>query len=222
MKLTIFNGSPRGTKSNTKILTDHFLNGLKSTNKEIETDTAYLVRTNEMETYNEMFQSSDIVIMAFPLYTDAMPGIVKHFIEHLEPFCGKFPNKKIGFIVQSGFPETIHSRFVEKYLEKLAKRLCCQYLGTIIKGGVEGIQVQPPRMTNKLFQYFYDLGKDFGKTNEFNEQIKKQLGKMETLPKAAIIFIKVLSKTPLMHFYWNRMLKKNKAYKNRFDQPYKR
>jgi len=55
-----------------------------------------------------------------------MPGIVKVFIESLEPLCSREGNPDVGFIVQSGFPEAIHSRYVEKYLEKPSLRLGCR------------------------------------------------------------------------------------------------
>ena len=41
-------------------------------------------------------------------------------------------NPPVGFVVQSGFPEGLHSRYVERYLEKLAARLGSPYLGTIV------------------------------------------------------------------------------------------
>ena len=49
--------------------------------------------------------------------------------------------KSLVFIVQSGFPEAIHSVCIEKYLKKFTSKLNCTYLGTVIKGGVEEIQV---------------------------------------------------------------------------------
>ena len=70
-----------------------------------------------------------------------MPAIVKQFIEALEPLKNRENNPPMGFIVQSGFPEALHSRYVEHYLQKLAARLNAPYLGTIVKGGGEGIRM---------------------------------------------------------------------------------
>lgn len=219
MKLTLFNGSPRGTGSNTKILLEHFTRGFMET-EENKVELGYLVKVDEMDELVEMFQDAEQVILAFPLYTDAMPGIVKHFIENLESLCHNKNNPDIGFIVQSGFPEPHHSRFVEKYLEKLAERLKCKYLGTVVKGGVEGIQIQPPRMTRVLFDSFYRLGLHFGKTGAFDEEIIRSLAKRENLSPALRFIFRLLGFTGLTNFYWNKQLKENKAYARRFDRPF--
>ena len=68
------------------------------------------------------FGAADAVLLGMPLYTDAMPGLVMAFIEALAPRVGAV-NPPLGFLVQSGFPEALHSRPLERYLEKLARRL---------------------------------------------------------------------------------------------------
>jgi hypothetical protein len=219
MKLVLFNGSPRGKGSNTKILLDHFTRGFTET-EENKVDLAYLVRVDETEEFIEMFEEAERVLLAFPLYTDAMPAIVKHFIEHLEPMCGRESNPEIGFIVQSGFPETIHSRYIEKYLEKLAQRLGSKYLGTVIKGGIEGIHMRPPWMTRKLFDAFYRLGCHFGKTGTFDQNIIQSLANRERLSVFRRAVFRLFAITGLTNFYWDTQLKKNNAFKKRFDKPY--
>ena len=219
MKLTIFNGSPKGKKSNTEILMNHFIRGFTAAG-ENQANIAYLVHMKKIDEHVNMFAEAQQVILAFPLYTDAMPGIVKHFIEQLEPLCGKKNNFDMGFLVQSGFPEAHHSRFVEKYLEKLTVRLGGNYLGTVIKGGVEGIQIKPPSMTKKLFNAFYRLGYHFGKTGTFHREIMQSLAKPEHLHVFARFLYKLLALTGLTNFYWNSQLKKNRAYDQRFNKPY--
>ncbi|MCD6375041.1 MAG: NAD(P)H-dependent oxidoreductase [Caldisericaceae bacterium] len=219
MRLTVFNGSPRGEGSNTKILLEHFINGFMTTEGNIY-ELAYLSRVKESDNFVKLFREAEHVLLAFPLYTDCMPAIVKTFIESLEPLCGKKGNPDIGFIVQSGFPEAIHSRYVERYLEKLAARLGCRYKGTVIKGGVEGIQAKPARMTRKLFESFYQLGKTFGETGKFDEQIVRKLAKPEKLSRFDLWILKLLDKVGLANSYWNTMLKGNNAFEKRFDKPY--
>ena len=215
MKLTVFNGSPRGKGSNTKVLLEHFLKGFVTTEGNTY-ELAYLIRVKESDNFIKLFRDAEQVLLAFPLYDDAMPAIVKTFVESLEPLCGRDENPDIGFIVQSGFPESIHSRYVERYLEKLAGRLGCRYKGTIIKGGVERIRMTSDWMNKKLFSSFYELGKTFGETGEFNKQIVLKLGQPERITKFNFLFMKILGHS----LYWNPLLKKNNAFEKRFARPY--
>jgi len=215
MKLTVFNGSPRGKGSNTKILLEHFINGFMTTDGNTY-ELAYLIRVKDSDNFIKLFQEAEQVLLAFPLYTHAMPAIVKTFIESLEPLCGREGNPDIGFIVQGGLPEAIHSRYVERYLEKLAVRLGCRYKGTVIRGGVEGIRFLPAWMTRKLFKSFYELGKTFGERGEFDKQIVLKLAQPERLTKFQFRVLKLVGE----RFYWDKMLKKNNAFEKRFAKPY--
>lgn len=218
MKLAVFNGSPRHKKSNSKLLIEHFLHGYNLIHPE-PVAVYYLANQNQKEMQEEVFQSAEIVIIVFPLYTDCMPGIVKEFIERVAAIKLS-ASKKVGFIVQSGFPEAIHSSYVERYLKKLTTRMQCEYMGTIIKGGVEGIQIMPPMMTRKLFGLFTSLGEYFATNEAFSPEIKEMLGKPYKLSALRIFMFKLLSSTGLTNYYWNSNLKKNKAYSRRFDKPF--
>ncbi len=219
MRLTVFNGSPRGKTSNTKLLMEQFCRGFLD-RPDNQVEVAYLNRTKDLEHQVEMFAKAEHVILAFPLYTDAMPGIVKHFIEALEPLRGRPENPSLGFIVQSGFPEPAHSRYVERYLVKLASRLGCAYHGTAVRGGVEGCQMQPGWMTKKLFNGFYLLGKNYPAEKGFDESILKMLAPWEKMPKGRIAFFRLLNKMGPGNFYWDHQLKQNKAFEQRFARPF--
>lgn len=175
MKLTVFNGSSRGKEGSTKILVEQLLAGFES----LEGNSSalfYLNRVGEVEQFRQAFSEAEAVLLAFPLYTDAMPGIVKAFIEALEPLCGREGNPLIGFMVQSGFPEATHSRHVEQYLEKLADRLGCAYAGTIVKGNGGSVSVQPPQMTRGIFKAFRRVGESFGRTGQFDRAMLAKAG----------------------------------------------
>jgi multimeric flavodoxin WrbA len=118
MKLAIFNGSPRLKKSNSKILIEHFLKGYHKRSDE-SPSVGYLANLKRLEQNVELFKNSEIVLIIFPLYTDCMPGVVKEFFEKIYESGNYSAKKKIGFIVQSGFPEMIHSVWVEKYSKAL-------------------------------------------------------------------------------------------------------
>jgi NAD(P)H-dependent FMN reductase len=218
MKLLIFNGSPRYKKSNSKILIEHFLNGYNKIYPE-PVPVHYMANRKQKDEQLEIFHNSEIVIIVFPLYTDCMPGIVKEFFESILELNLTSP-KKIGFVVQSGFPEAIHSIYIERYLDKFTKRIQCEYMGTIIKGGVEGIQIMPSSMTKKLFGRFESLGEYLAKNEEFSPEINKLLRKPFKMSPARIFLFRLISKTGLTNFYWDSNLKKNNAYINRFDKPF--
>jgi NAD(P)H-dependent FMN reductase len=219
MRLTVFNGSPRGKGGNTKILVEEFLDGFE-VNVGNSYELFYLRRVQETHRFRQAFSQAEHVLLAFPLYTDAMPGLVKAFIESLEPFCGKEDNPDIGFIVQSGFPEAVHSRYVERYLEKLASRLGCTYIGTIVKGGAEGVRTMPEAANRKLFAAFYQLGKVFGETGQFDEALVHQLARPERYPQVLGPVFQLFLKTKLATSYWDNQLRENDAYERRFARPY--
>jgi|ERR1035437_6202470 NAD(P)H-dependent FMN reductase len=219
MKLVIFNGSPRFKKSNSALLIDRFLEGYNHFNGDL-VPVHYLASRTQREASAEIFHKAETVLVVFPLYTDCMPGIVKEFFERIVQHSKDSVTKKIGFIVQSGFPESIHASFLEKYLKKLAQRLHCEYLGTVIKGGVEGIQIMPPVMTNKLFSQFEMLGESFDLDGAFEPTIVAEMRKPYTYSHTYARIFNLLSSTGLTNFYWNSNLKKNGAYEKRFDRPY--
>ncbi|NPV86694.1 MAG: hypothetical protein HPY45_11885 [Anaerolineae bacterium] len=219
MKLTIFNGSPRGQNSNTNLLLEQFLRGFCETPGN-SYEVYHLNQIAKHEEFVQAYANAEAVLIGFPLYTDGMPGVVKEFVDRLQPFVGREGNPAMGFLVQSGFIESLHSRYVEKYLRKLAQRLGARYIGTIVKGGLEGIRMQPPNMTRKLFACFEEIGRVYAQTGSFDPHLLRRLAKPERISPLLIPFIWLLSLTGLTNFYWDMMLKENKAYDRRFAQPY--
>lgn len=218
MKLIIYNGSPRNKKSNSKILIDKFLHGFNKAGNN-SSEVLFLANNKTKKKALETFTEAKYILIIFPLYTDAMPGLVKEFFEQIYFQLPKH-HKKIGFIVQSGFPEAKHSIYVEKYLKKFVEnRLKAEYLGTVIKGGVEGIQVMPERMTKKLFSKFEELGQHFAEEQEFKTQIIEELKKPYQLSKFRLLLFNFFKIFGITNLYWNMQLKKNNAYNNRFAKP---
>ncbi len=220
-RLTVFNGSPRGKKGNTPILLEQFLKGFAD-NPGHSYEIFHLNRLNEMERHRQAFREAECVLWGFPLYTDAMPGIVKAFIETLEPLRGRPGNPPIGFLVQSGFPEAAHSRYVERYLEKLADRLGSPYLGTIVKGGGEGVRMMPEQRTHTLFTALFQIGKTFGERGQFDPALLRDLAKPERYPAYSAPVFRLFAKTPMARSYWDNQLKANGVYEQRFAEPYAR
>lgn len=216
MRLTILNGSPRGKKSNSAVLLNHFTRGfLESPGNSME--TLYLINERPgFEKPKDAFFSAERILLAFPLYVDAMPGSVKEFIEKLEPCKGKRPDLRLMYLVQNGFPETCHNRPVQRYLEKLTRRLGCAYGGSIVKGGCEGLDVQPSFLVEKVFDLFYQIGISYGRTGLLDNDLLARLARPEHLSPENIAQV-----IPMVNvFLWDSLMDKNGAKDRSFDRPY--
>ena len=214
-RLTLFNGSPRGKRGNTPIFLEQFAQGFGG-----PAEMHQLIRLKETGRMVQTFAGAECVLLGFPLYTDAMPGMVKHFIEALEPLAGRADNPSLGFLVQSGFPEGLHSRYVERYLEKLAERLGCPYLGTIVKGNGEGIRLMPPASTQNLFTDLQSLGAGLAGQGRLEPQTLARLAAPERYPASLGPFFQLFLRLPMAHAYFDEMMRKNGVYAQRFATPF--
>ena len=213
-RITLFNGSPRGRRGNTPIFLSEFAKGFGG-----EIEMFHLIQVKQTEHFVQAFAEAECAWLGFPLYTDAMPGSIKHFIEALEPLVGRKNNPPLGFIVQSGFPEGLHSRYVERYLEKLAARLSSPYLGTIVKGGGEGVRQMPPEANRGLFEKLQALGAGFARSGRLDPAVLASIAQPERFPRYLGPVFRVFLRLPAAHSYFDGMLKKNGAYERRFDRP---
>ena len=214
-RLTLFNGSPRGKRGNTPIFLEQIARGFGA-----PTEIHQLIRLKESDQMVQAFAKAECALLGFPLYTDAMPGIVKHFIETLEPLAGRKTNPSLGFLVQSGFPEGLHLRYVERYLERLAEHLGCPYLGTIVKGNGEGVRGMPLTATRGLFEELQLLGTGLRRDGCLDPQIMARLADPESYPAILGPIFQLFLRLPLAHAYFDDMLKKNGVYKQRFAAPF--
>jgi len=218
-KLTVFNGSPRGKRGNTPVMLGHLMGGFTSITGNTA-EISHLYKIKDKGAFAKRFAEAECVLIGFPLYTDGMPGIVKEFVEALEPLTKRESNPPIAFMVQSGFPESAHSRYVEQYLAALADRLNSPYLGTLVRGGCEGVRLQPEKMNMKLFSALNELGRQLGDQGGFDQQTANTFSSRERYSPILIPLMKLAAKMPFMRLYWDIQLKKNNAYKDRFARPY--
>ena len=148
--LLLLNGSPRGESGNTPIMLKQVGEGWAKESGD-EAQMLNLTRRVDFDQAVEAFGEYETVVLGMPLYTDAMPGLVKTYIEALASYVGSERNPRLGFLVQSGFSEALHSRHLERFLEKLARRLGCEYAGTIVRPSGEGTRLMPDGWNRKLF-----------------------------------------------------------------------
>ena len=214
-RLTLFNGSPRGRRGNTPFFLREIANGFGE-----PSEIHHLIRLKETNQMVQAFAEAECAILGFPLYTDSMPGMVKHFIEALAPLVGRKDNPPLGFVVQSGFPEGLHSRYVECYLKKLAARLGSPYLGTVVKGNGEGVRIMPPETTQELFSNLQAIGASLAESGTFDPVALKAIANPEKFPTFLGPIFRVFLRLPFAHSYFDGMLRKNGVYEQRFARPF--
>lgn len=221
MRLTVLNGSPRGKRSGTRILMEAFEESFSATRGNT-CETYYVKKLLEYPPRIEkLVLDSEYICLAFPLYTDIVPGIVKEFLEHLAPLKGKLGGVKMLFLIQSGFPEANHSRYAERYMKHLSSIMGAGYIGTVVKGGVEGIGKRPESFDRKNLEGIREIGTYFGRHGSLDEAMLARYAGPEHLSLIGKLMFMVVAKLINNPMYWNRMMKENGVYNERFACPYK-
>ena len=213
MKTIVINGSPKGKNGNTEIFIHNFMKDMKQ-----EVEVKRIIEEDYEELAN-LVKDYDSIILALPLYIHSMPGIVMRFIEHLEVNNSNRP-KYMGFILQCGFPEGFQCKYLESYFESLAIELNMNYLGTLIKPEAAGINVMPKFMTKKLFENLKKFGKIYEETFKFDKEIKEKLKQPYEIKGFKLKLINLAKKLGMMDIMWNKFLRKNKAFEERYQTPY--
>jgi len=215
MTISVFNGSPRGEKSNTTVINKWIIEGLGGSY------TQHLIKKiDEHENYIELMKESEKVVITFPLYTDAMPGIEMKFFEEIYKNRESLKGTKYMFIIHSGFPEAKQSYGLRDYLIRFVDKVDGELFDVVINGGSEGVRLQPENSQKKKREAFIRIGEAFKKNTRILSADKDRLLKPIKLSKFAQVSLKLLSKTPLLNVYWDNTLKKNNAFEKRFDKPY--
>ena len=220
MKRLLVNGSPRGQDSNSRLLLKWLTIGMESQGI-IPSPVIDLAETRKLSAQRQDFLEADEVVLAFPLYTDSLPGLVKNFLDSLVGADkSALSGKRVGFIVQSGFPESIHSEALAAWLARLCVRFGFVNIGIVVKGGVEGIRVMPESMSKKLQASLTALGVSLVRDGRFDPELITRLAAPRRLGMGIRFLFALLKPTGLTNFYWNSQLKKFGAWKRRFDRPF--
>ena len=205
-KLIIYNGSPRRKGSNTALILDATKEALGEA-----VEIRDLKNREHWKTWQEDFSKEEDILFMLPLYVHSMPSHVMDFMEGLGESRGS-----ITFFIQSGFPESSQSYYLEAYFELLAKRLGRTYLGTIIKGGVEGLKARPPQSQQHMIKPMAGIIEELIRRGKVHEGQCKKLGEPVRLGALGKTFLK----TGVINFYWDQQLKANNAYHLKNRRPY--
>lgn len=212
MSCLIVNGSPRNKKSNSNVMCSWITKS--------DDDVIHLASKASVESYLNLIQKYEDIIVVYPLYVDAMPGIVKRFFEVLEENKSIIKGKEVLFIIHSGFSEAVHLRILERYHRILKEILELKRVDTIITPGSEGIRLMPDQMNKKRIILIEKATTLFKKGEEIDSSILSKLAGRETTSMFKRFIFRILKPLGLLDIYWNRQLKQNKIFYKRYDRPY--
>jgi len=208
--LILYNGSPRLGGSNTALILRAIsdAHGRNIIVRDLKQKKMWTQWASD-------FPSESAVVFVLPLYVHAMSSHVMAFIEMLQPSKGS-----LGFIVQQGFPESSQSSFLEAYFESLTQRLQRDYMGTAIKGGIEGLQLHPAKKQAAILAPFVELVGSVLESGQMAAPILAKLADPDYLSKRTLFLFRLLAPIGLINAYWDRQLKQNNAFDRRFDRPF--
>jgi len=211
MKTIILNGSPKGNVENcgSYLLARAFVSRM-TTPCEIRS----IVKENR-ESLMDSVRHVDSIIIIAPNYIHSIPAETLDFIYALPRSQG---NQSIGYIIQSGYPESSESEIVCRYLKRFGERLGYNVLGAIAKGECAGLAIMPERY-KKLMNDFSEFGFLFEQTGRFDKIYYDKFARPIRLSKMQVRLLNALA--PISEVLgWNRILKTNNAYEKRLDMPY--
>ena len=210
MKTLIINGSPNGKRGNTEILCREFIKGMQ-----VPAEVIYVTEDNA-SAIAEYMRGFTHWLFFFPLYVNAMPGIVKRLFEQLQPDA----ERAVGYFIQSGFEEAAQSDYLIDILKYFNQRMGYQDLGIVIAGGMSGVRYMPERMNKKTFESLRRAGTLYEQEGAFADESVRHFGRLYCYTKGQAKRNEFIRKLGLTNMFWNSMLKNNKAYQNRFDKPF--
>ena len=191
MHVLIINGSPRVKKfSNTDKILEKFTGGMCENGTTFE---QYEVSDkSSWDRIRQAYNENTNILIALPLYVECIPGLLMEFLETLSP---KSDGSKMAFILQGGFAEGVQLRCGEAYLEILASRLGCEYMGTLVKGDNFTIRFFEGSQRDKVTVPYSDMGREFAVNGDFRSEACKKFTGPEIFPAPVRLLVGFMFKT---------------------------
>lgn len=172
MHLVIINATPtHPSKSNTVRYTEEFLKGFYHQGG--TTEIYYLSDRAQWNHAISAFFHGKNILFSLPLYNAMIPGIMMEFLEELSAFLSSCtytnPKRYVAFLLQSGFPESIHRQCCEQYLKNLPQKLCSEYSGILSHGNTFQIPFASNSSISLSYERMGELFADNGCTFFFPE-----------------------------------------------------
>lgn len=213
MKTILLNGSPKGNvqSSGSYFLAKAFASGMK---EPCEIRSVYKEDRWELLQYVSQFER---IIFFTPNYIHLIPARTLDFLYALPKGS---EGQSLGFIIQSGYPESAESEIAGRFFKRFASRLQYGYLGTVVKGECAGLAIIPEKF-GKLEKKFAEFSALYEERGFFDETYVRDFAKPYTISKPMALLLNMTN--PIGNILgWHKIMKANGAYDNRRDRPYLR
>jgi hypothetical protein len=138
-KALLLVGSPGNMRSNSSKVGQYLIDRLGDRGWSIDKECIHQVLGDEkrLNSVLDGMDSSDLVVLSFPLYVDSLPSPMIRFLElahdHRNKMKGTSP--RLMAVCQSGFPESHHNDYALKVCSIFAKDAGFRWAGGLSVGG---------------------------------------------------------------------------------------
>jgi multimeric flavodoxin WrbA/putative sterol carrier protein len=211
-KILVLNGSPRSREGYTFHYLNRFVKGLENSEASIEmidlgkknikpcvgcfhcwkNNTGRCIQKDDVNYIYDMYNDADLIIYAFTIYWDTVPGILKNFIERA--FCLEHPymiqgltktrhprrvkmDKAFFLFSVCGFPEQENFDSVKEYFKKVSHNAHMPFLGGIYRTSCMLLPNDPNyfKMYNNVLDSMQKAGESLIRTGNIDKKILRTI-----------------------------------------------
>lgn len=236
--IIVINGAPRGRNGFTFYYLDKFLEGISKTKTRLEVidickhkikpctgcyscwknaEKGCPIKDDVNELYSKVDQA-DMLIYAFPLYYDGVPGILKNFIDRglyrMHPYMiegngtTRHPrrvqrNQRMTIFSVCGFPEYEHFEAVQKFFRQISHGSHIPIANQIYRTACEFLYSNPMlyKKINIVCNNLISAGEELGRTglisNKLIKQIETKINRNDFQIEASKFWDNVILKKPI-------------------------
>ena len=217
-------GSPRCERSNSYVIGKFLVDKLEE--KGLVSEETFVVRVvNTREGDEKLLKSvdsSDIIVLATPLYVDSFPSLTIKALELIHEHRKAVPPTKSQLwvtIMNSGFPEKEHTDIALKIIRNFTQAANFRWGGGIRVGWGMALNSEPldekKGMTKKLTSGLSLASIDLSKGQPLSEEAEKL---------ASSAFVPLLLAKIMTHLFtssgWDKQARHNNAEARMYDRPY--
>jgi hypothetical protein len=217
---TLLIGSPRGPASTSESLGTYLLRRLAEHG--LETEKAYVNQSLNSDRSREallrLADSSDLLILTFPLYADSLPSRVIAALELMAQHKRRenMPRRqRLVAIVNSGFPEARQNDTALAICRRFAEEAGIDWAGGLALGGGEMIAGRP----------LTEVGGSVRNIRKALDLTAAAIAEGEPVPKEAADLMAKLVIPSRLYIWaanrrWNRKIREHGTRPRLYDQPY--